>query len=464
MTTLDAMTYGLCMEILFVIAAIVGLVWASVFFFRGNLMLGCLAVLLAGSCFGHPFFNVSFGPIPLTVYRVLWVGLVGVCFVWRRLGKTDPKPLGASEIAMWAFFIAVFLSAVAHDWKTDNYRPLTALVLCYAMPVGIYWVVRQARLNEGALKTAFAGLGAFGFYLALTGIAEVGSQWWAVFPKYIASTEHAEFLGRARGPLLNPSANGFAMCVCLFAGLMIWPYVQRRGHAMLVMFSLICTVGIYYTKTRSVWLGFGLGALTVAGLALPRRWRLPVLGGSMLLALVIAATQWEKILYFKRDKDLSAQATAASVELRPILAKIAWDMFRDKPVLGHGYGQYMNEHGKFLADRSTSLPLEKGRPYVQHNVFLNLLVETGFVGMGLFVLLLVLWSRDAWRLWHTADAPLWARQQALLFLAMLGPYLSNASFHDVSLMQMGNMLLFFVAGLTAGLRPLTLQKLPHGGD
>ena len=452
------------MEIIFVIAVIAGLVWASVFFFRGNLMIGCLAVLLAGCCFGHPFFNVPFGPIPLTVYRVLWVGLVGVCFVWRRLGKTDAKPLGAPEIAMWAFFLVVFLSAITHDWKTNNYRPLTSLVLCYVMPVGIYWVVRQAKLNEGALKTAFAALGAFGFYLALTGIAEFSNQWWAVFPKYIASAEYVEFLGRARGPLLNPAANGFALCVCLFAGLMIWPHVQRRGHVILMAFSLICTVGIAFTMTRSVWLGFGLGILTMAGLALPRRWRLPVLGGSILLALVIAATQWERIIYFKRDKDLGAQATAASVELRPILARIAWNMFLDKPVFGHGYGQYMNEHGKYLADRSTSLPLEKGRPYVQHNVLLNLLAETGFVGMGLFVLLLILWSRDAWRLWHAKGAPLWARQQALLFLAMLGPYLSNASFHDVSLMQMANTLLFFVAGMTAGLRPLALQKLPHGGD
>ena len=452
------------MEIIFIIAAIVALVWASVFFLRGNLMLGCLVVLLAGSCFGHQFFNVSVGPIPLTVYRVLWVGLVGVCFVWRRLGKTDVKPLGAAEIAIWAFFIVVFLSTITHDWKTDNYRPLTTLVLCYLMPVGIYWVVRQAKLNEGALKTAFAALGAFGFYLALTGIAEFSHQWWAVFPKYIVSAEHAEFLGRARGPLLNPSANGFALCVCLFAGLMIWPYVQRRGHAVLVAFSLICVAGVICTMTRSVWLGFGLGALTMAGLALPRQWRLPVLGSSILLALVIVVTQWEHIIYFKRDKNLGAQETAASVDLRPILAKIAWNMWLDKPVFGHGYGQYPNEHDKYLADRSTELPLEKGRTYVQHNVLLNLMAETGFVGMGLFVLLLVLWSRDAWQLWHAANAPLWARQQALLFLAMLGPYLSNASFHDVSLMQMANTLLFFVAGLTAGLRPLALQKLPHGGD
>ena len=38
---------------------------------------------------------------------------------------------------------------------------------------------------------------------------------------------------------------------------------------------------------------------------------------------------------------------------------------------------------------------------------------------------------------------------------MLGSYLVNAMFHDIALMPMGNMLLFFIAGITAGLRPAT---------
>ena len=43
----------------------------------------------------------------------------------------------------------------------------------------------------------------------------------------------------------------------------------------------------------------------------------------------------------------------------------------------------------------------------------------------------------------------------LLLLIALGAYLLNGMFHDVSVLPMANMTLFFLAGATAALRPLT---------
>ena len=97
---------------------------------------------------------------------------------------------------------------------------------------------------------------------------------------------------------------------------------------------------------------------------------------------------------FKRDKDLDAELTAESAKLRPILATVAWHMFLDRPLLGCGFAQYREVMPEYLADRSTDLPLEKVRPFVQHNVFLALLTETGLIGVGLFVAVLLWWT---WR-------------------------------------------------------------------
>ncbi len=69
---------------------------------RGGLLGGCLAVLLAGTCFSVPFFKIELGPLPLTADRVLLVLLVGQYVFWRRWGLADPKPLGKPEIILLA--------------------------------------------------------------------------------------------------------------------------------------------------------------------------------------------------------------------------------------------------------------------------------------------------------------------------------------------------------------------------
>ena len=79
---------------------------------------------------------------------------------------------------------------------------------------------------------------------------------------------------------------------------------------------------------------------------------------------------WDSVWNLKRDVKLEASASADSAELRPILANVAWNMFRDRPLLGCGFGQYDRQRMPYLADRTGDLPLEKVLPYVQHNAFL----------------------------------------------------------------------------------------------
>ncbi|MBP89109.1 MAG: hypothetical protein CMJ64_20730 [Planctomycetaceae bacterium] len=106
-----------------------------------------------------------------------------------------------------------------------------------------------------------------------------------------------------------------------------------------------------------------------------------------------------------------------------------------------------------LDDWTGELPLELARPYVQHNVFLALLTQTGLVGLGLWLMTLGLWAHNAWQLWTSKHAPLWARQHGLVLLALLIVYCVNGMFHDIGIITMVNMLLFLVAGVCQGLTP-----------
>lgn len=434
------------MEFVMVVVGLVAVVWGAVLFLRGGMIAGCLAVLLAGTCFGHAFFHLPTKPIPVTIDRLLWLLLVAQYILWRGLGKTQSKPLAWSDALLIAFLCLLGFSTFTHDWEAGGYQPAARLLFFYLMPFGLYWIARQSGLWERGTLAMFAAFAVFGLYLAATAVAERTGTNALVLPGYIASPEYPEFLGRARGPLLSPIGNGILLGTCLAALMMAWPRAGRLGKLGVLLLVLMLSAGVAATMTRSVWIGAGLGALLIVLAALPWNYRAALLVGCVAAGVALTTTRWDSLLAFKRDKALSAQETAESVQLRPILARVAWNMFRERPLWGCGYGQYVSASREHLGDRTTDLPLEKARPYIQHNTFLSLLTETGASGAGLFLAVLALWTRDAWRLWRLQNAPLWARQAGLVFLALMANYAVNAMFHDVSIIPMIHALLFFAAG------------------
>lgn len=439
------------MLFLLIVLGLAALVWGGILLLRGGLLAGCLMVLLAGCCFGHPFWNMPLGPAPLTLDRVLLVVVVGQYILLRKFDAAEPKPCGPAEWLLVAFIAALAFSTFSNNWQVDGKQPAASFVFVYAMPVAFYWVARHMKLNEQGLWWIWAAMVALGVYLAVTAIAEVREMWWLVWPRYIRSGEYAEYLGRGRGPFLNPTGVGIYLTACLAASWMWWPRAGRFGRLAIVMLSLLLGAGCYYTLTRSVWMGAALAAMIVVGFSLPRSWRWPVMGVAALAAVLATAVLWDSILSFKRDKNVSAEDVADSATLRPVLAAVAWEMFRDRPILGCGFGQYKYHHKYYLGERKYGLNLEKARPYVQHNTFLALLTETGMVGTGLFIALLAAWSGQAWRLWRNRTLSAAAQQWGLFFLAFMASYVVNGLFHDTSPIPNLNMLLLFLGAITSSL-------------
>jgi len=57
-------------------------------------------------------------------------------------------------------------------------------------------------------------------------------------------------------------------------------------------------------------------------------------------------------------------------------------------------------------------------------------------------------ARASLIVWFNRELPFWPRQFGLLLLALLSCDVVNGMFHDVSIIPMVNMLLFFLAGIT----------------
>ena len=208
------------------------------------------------------------------------------------------------------------------------------------------------------------------------------------------------------------AAGGFLSIVCF--SLLIF-YSQNRSK--FICFSVIAVfLCLLATYSRGSIMGFLLAAIVYI---LFRRKRL-LLDLSMLFSLVIL-TMAIASYFHKPSIDYSDQgvvvesflesdsgAKAANVITRAVyLWPKAIEMFRENPVVGQGVGSY-NEYGgyraKIFGDRPDTFVYDN--PSNAHNSFLQVLSETGMIGVVIY-LLFFLYFRQFWLRNRVAD-PLFA--------------------------------------------------------
>jgi O-antigen ligase len=256
--------------------------------------------------------------------------------------------------------------------------------------------------------------------------------------------------------MVQAACYGTVLAICLLAAWTWRAKLSRPGQLLLLATLPVFALAIYFTYTRSAWGETVLGLMVVLGLTLRGRLRWAVLAGIAACGLIAVAAKWDSLLGFKREQ--SADETRKSAHMRGSFAYASWLMFQDRPLLGCGFGHYRREVLPYLSDRSSDLDLESIRGYVHHNTLLCLLVETGLVGATIFLALLIGWARAAWQLYRSPLAPEWVKTQAILLLAALATHMCQLLSRDVSYTALENMLVFFLAGVTMGLRSATWQR------
>ena len=140
------------------------------------------------------------------------------------------------------------------------------------------------------------------------------------------------------------------------------------------------------TYTRSIWIGTALAIVV----ALARLFAAS--GGRSCwapwsTAPVMSVVQLDSLANLQREG--SATEARTSADMRASFAYVSWQMFLDRPILGFGFGQFYREKLPYLSDHSTPLQLELIRDFIHHNTYLSLLTETGIVGLGLYLAILI---------------------------------------------------------------------------
>lgn len=440
------------MVALLMIVGVAGAIWLAVAVLRVPPLLLAILTVLVGATFGAAFLTFSFGGIRLTLDRLLLPVLLVAFFAQRQQGVFARRPLETIDWLILATLGWFTISMAVNDYRmafghsaTPWWRWLTG----YCIPVALYWIAKQSLSGERTLSWLQAILLLFGIYLALTGLFEIMRMWSLVFPKHIADARIPLHFGRARGPMVSAVSYGLYLGTSL---LCLWAVRDRLGKAawfVVPPVTALFAAGLYYSYTRSSWIGVFVGVVIILGVSMRGRGRAFALGGLVVGAAILLAANLEKVLFLQREQ--SGAVAKGSAECRLSFAYVSWKMFLDSPIWGVGFGQFPSAKLDYLSNR-VDLPLQQIRPLVHHNTYLSVLTETGLVGLGLFLAVLYCWAREAWRLCRRPDAPPWLRRQAVWLLGALGLFACQMAFHELSYSTIDNSLLFLLAGGTLGAR------------
>ena len=431
------------------LGAITAAVWAPMVVSRVRTFHLLLFYLLAAACFGPLFLRVG-GPV--TIDRAVLVGLALV-YAWRRTsGRIEPLRLGWLDYLSAALLAWLAVSVVAAGLQASGQleNPLGRLFHGYVLPLALFWIARNVFDPDRDAERLMRVMVVFGAYLAFTGVMEYLRVWALVFPTYIRDPLLGIHFGRARGPFLGAHSMGLWLTFCALAVYGLWPRLQPIGRLLAGGTMLAMSGAIVLTGTRSAWLGAAVAAVVVVAVTFQGWHRMAGLG-AMGVAGVVVLLLFGKEAISPTRKGGTVEATE-SVHSRQALANISWRMFKDRPITGHGLGHYLRSSRDYFDVSDAPVPLSLARGVSQHSTFLSLLVETGIVGVGLFVLLLATWAGYGLHVWHCPGAGPMDRALACMWLAGLGSFVVQLASVEMAYESFGNCVIGFLAGCVAATR------------
>ena len=395
-----------------------------------------------------------FGLPPLvTPDRYLLLAAITVVLIRSPVVRERPPiPLGVAHTwIVAASVIAVGSAATAGTLfqKDGGFRLLDRFGLLPFAAFVVAPVVFRTSKQRTILLGAFVVLGA---YLGMTSIFEMAGPKSLVFPRYILDPTLHTHWGRARGPFIEATSNGFAMYVCAAAaaiGLATWKRRLVRLAAGVVV--LVCAIGIVLTLTRSVWISAAIATLvlmlSISGL---RRW-IPVLAVATAALVLVLLTTVPRLstLASKRANDVG------TVYQRQNLLDAALAMTEARPLFGFGWATFEKQSGPYFTVSPTT-PIAVAVPEPVHNVYASNLAEIGIVGTSVWLIAMglafgpTLLNRQPgesryWRLFLGSALLCWCS------MAMAAPLLG----------LFPSLILWTIGGVAAGMVPTACDARPR---
>jgi O-antigen ligase len=250
---------------------------------------------------------------------------------------------------------------------------------------------------------------------------------------------------RSVATLDNPAVLGTVLAAAIVVAIIVvfWDGPQRLRTLSLVA-GLGAMPAIVFTYTRGPFLG--LFAAAVPLLLLRRTIRVKA---ALVLAISGFAFYFAWASFAGTSLYQQRVANGATVETRVVIQQWSFKLAREKPVLGWGYGSFDQVKNKQTFLGTTGQNQKLGRGSTSHDSFLTILVETGIVGLLVY---LVPWAALLTRGFERARAPGPDRWLLLVGLTIPVVYALSAATFDMRFFSYPQVLPWLALGL---LRRLT---------
>jgi O-antigen ligase len=317
--------------------------------------------------------------VPL--YAVIAGGVLALAWEIVHADRSPRRELGRLA---WPLSLLVVWFALSLSWSEDI-RQGSITLFFFVFPFGVL-AVGLARLSwsKRAFVWLYAQLAAMALLFAAVGIG----QWLTrdVFwnPKLIVGNAYASFY-RVNSLFWDPSIYGRFLVVAILASLGLLLFratTMPRQEVALGVLIVALWIGLFFSFSQSSFAALGVGVVLIAVLAF--RWRAAMavaVVAAVMIPVGVAAPQFHTVRQNLVGSSAGGLNRATSGRLKLIVNGLR--IAEDHPLVGVGLGGFT----KAFATRATA----KNRPSkaASHNTPVTVVSETGVVGLGLFLWLLV---------------------------------------------------------------------------
>ena len=378
--------------------------------------------------------------------------LLLVCIVFRLCLRGQRVRAYPATWPMLALLLLGLWGVLSQPYDSQTWSLLAAK---WMVPFALFHIAGIVFGDQASLrKLETFSLIVFAYLTAMAVFYLVGAKS-LIFPRFILDEGIGIHADRARGPFLQAVANG--VCLNLLGLLALDSFRRRRLRGLLAGILLLAVpLALLATRTRAVWLSAAISIGLLAAFGGDRRVRRAALALGALAALGLCAAA----VYRSDAGSLADRLEDRSpVDFRVVMYRTGWQMFTEKSLSGWGGGERLQTE---ISRRVWDFHPEY---YVFHNTYLELAVERGLVGLGLYAWLML-------RLLQLWKAPPDTTEEGTHFLdsrfrkfwpLMLGVYLLNAS-AVVMNYQFVNGFLFSIAGILSAQNFAAREAAPRHAE